>query len=244
MSNGTVMGFPLVPHKIGAEVMTAVFGAHADGCGHLGTAFNGLLVQDTEVAKALEDGAISVVPDLPSDATAEQVAEWEANNPKEYQWVVIDDSSEYLEDIISLMEFYDVVGCLDGKRVFLKGDWIRPSPRYLYFHFVMAQLKLIWRYQQNPTPAAMKPMLGTGWWVTRCQYLNPALLCVISSEIARITGEVPRDVFLPTVIDDTIRLGEAGLVAIVKMIQAQRTDREFDQEEGHESGLWDSEGIR
>jgi len=232
-----VVAFPLVPDKVGPEVMSVLFDVQPVGCGQWDTAFNGLLVQ-YRVARALEDGAISIVPDLPSNPTAEQVAEWEAKDPKEYRWAIIDDEEECLDKVICLLKttteylkarkWHTSLRAIDGKRLYFQNDWIRPNPRYLFFHYVMAQLKLIWRNQQDHASLAPKPMLKAGWWVTRHRYLNPAMLFVVANEIARVAGEEgPNHVALPTPDDDTLRLGEAGLVAIVKMVQAQRCHIEF-----------------
>ena len=51
----------LVPHSLGPDILVALFGVNVQG--ELDTPYNGLLL-DSDVKKAMDDGAIVFVPDI------------------------------------------------------------------------------------------------------------------------------------------------------------------------------------
>ncbi|KAK0720913.1 hypothetical protein B0H67DRAFT_644110 [Lasiosphaeris hirsuta] len=226
----------LFPYKLGPDVLVSLFGEDVEG--ELMTARNGLLLQSV-IESALDDGAIAIVPGLPDDPTTEQVAIWERDEPKNYRWRIIDEDAELLEAIIALksqgasedMTIRD----LDGRRLSFKND-NRPRARYLYFLFVVAQLKMAWRHEYWADPAKkLKPQLGEGFWVTRGRYLNRALLLALAEEIGHNTS-FPENMPPCPGTDDASKdeedAGETGLVVIAKIIAAQkRGDEEEDEEE-------------
>ncbi|KAK4160353.1 hypothetical protein QBC43DRAFT_114400 [Cladorrhinum sp. PSN259] len=118
------------------------------------------------------------------------------------------------------------VGDLNGRRLSFKND-NRPGERYLYFLFVIAQLKMAWR-QEYLTDHAKKltPQLGKGFWATQNQYLNRALLLALAEKIGNATlfpeNMSPR----PGTGDEDEYNGETGLAAIAEIIAAQRREDE------------------
>lgn len=44
----------------------------------------------------MNDDAITTVPDLEDESLAEEVAEWESTEPKEYKWQIIDPEAQIL----------------------------------------------------------------------------------------------------------------------------------------------------
>lgn len=195
-----------------------------------------------DVESALDDGAIAIVPDLPDNPTTEQVADWEGKEPKNYRWCIIDEDTESLETIIALesqgapknMTIRD----LDGLKLSFKNN-NRPRARYLYFLFVVAQLKMAWRHEYRKDPAKkLKPQLGKGFWATRGRYLNRALLLALAEEIGHDTSFLENIPPLPGTNHDSQPQRdedsdrETGLIAIAKIIAAQRRgDEEEDEEE-------------
>ncbi|GAB1317032.1 HNH nuclease domain-containing protein [Madurella fahalii] len=229
----------LFPHNLGPDVLVSLFGEDVEG--ELMTARNGLLLQP-DVESALDDGAIAIVPDLPDDPTTEQVADWERKEPKNYRWRIIDEDAESLETVIALESQGApknmTVRDLDGLKLSFKND-NRPRARYLYFLFVVAQLKMAWRHEYRKDPAKkLKPQLGKGFWATRGRYLNRGLLLALAEEIGHDTSFPENIPPLPGTDHDTQPQrdedgdGEAGLIAIAKIIAAQRRgDEEEDEEE-------------
>ncbi|KAK0703631.1 hypothetical protein B0T26DRAFT_732093, partial [Lasiosphaeria miniovina] len=128
---------------------------------------------------------------------------------------------------------------LDSQRLSFKND-NRPRARYLYFLFVVAQLKMAWRYEYRTDPAKkLKLQLGKGFWATRGRYLNRALLLALAEEISHDTAFPENIPPLPGTDHDTQPQededdGEAGLVAIAKIIAAQRRGDEEEEEEEEE----------
>lgn len=125
---------------------------------------------------------------------------------------------------------------LDGRRLSFKND-NRPRARYLYFLFVVAQLKMAWRHEYRKDPAKkLKPQLGKGFWATRGRYLNRALLLALAEEIGHDTSFPENIPPLPGTDYDTQPQrdeddGETGLIAIAKIIAAQRRGDEEEEEE-------------
>ncbi|KAK3356873.1 hypothetical protein B0T25DRAFT_140846 [Lasiosphaeria hispida] len=223
----SIVAAHLFPHKLGPDILIALFGEDVEG--ELMTARNGLLLQ-RDVESALDDGAIAIVPDLPDDPFSEQVASWEEKEPKDYRWRIIDDDADSLETIFLLknqgapkdMTIRD----LDGQKLSFKND-NRPRARYLYFLFVVAQLKMAWRHEYRKDPAKkLKSQLGKGFWATKGQYLNPGWLAALADEIGHDTSFLDNKL-LPG--DDSD--GDVGLIAIAKIIGSQKRGNEEDEEE-------------
>lgn len=229
----------IVPHLLGPDVLIALFGSNVEG--ELDTPYNGLLLQ-TRVEKAMDDGAIAIVPDLPDNPSTEQVATWESTEPKEYRWRVIDDKAEIVDQKFeggSGMKIRD----LSNKRLFFKNN-VRPRARYLYFLFIVAQLKLAWRHDYCYNPAdVLKKQLG--WGVTKDRYLKRAFLLALSEEIGHGTqlcdniptepknDDNPRNDNEPA--DDNEPRGdnnpdETGVIAIAKLLRFRKRNYEDDEE--------------
>ena len=214
----------IVPHSLGPDVLIALFGINVEG--ELDTPYNGLLLP-SDVETAMDDGAIAIVPDLPDDPSTEEVAAWESTEPKEYKWRVIDDEAEVLDEL-----FIDGVDMtirdLGGKRLFFKND-MRPRARYLYFLFVVAQLKLAWRHEYRNDPAnVLKKQLGKGFWATKGRYLKRAFLLAIAEEIGHDT-ELSDNI--PVEPGDDNEPDETGVIGIAKLLRFQKRRYEDEDEE-------------
>lgn len=175
----------LFPYKLRPDSLVALFGEDVE-------ARNGLLLQK-DVGSALDDGAIAIIPDLLGDASSEDVALWEENDPKDYRWEVIDDEAESLDTTIILKSQgapKDItIRDLDGQMLSFKNDH-RPIPRYLCFLYVVAQLKMAWRheYRQDPARKPKPQLVVKGFWATRGRYPNRALLLALAEEIGHDTS--------------------------------------------------------
>ncbi|XXH05758.1 hypothetical protein Hte_012194 [Hypoxylon texense] len=174
----------IVPHSLGRDMQAALFGESVEG--ELDTPYNGILV-DRYVEKAMDDGAIAIVPDLCDNPPTKEVAEWKSREPKEYKWQVIDGDAESLDQ--ALLELDDPEGEvftvreLHGRRLSFRNDK-RPRARYLYFLFIVAQLRLAWRHAYHPDPSeVLGKRLGKGFWATKGHYLKRSFLRAVAEEI-------------------------------------------------------------
>ncbi|KAK3331723.1 hypothetical protein B0T19DRAFT_413866 [Cercophora scortea] len=231
----------LFPHKLGPDVLVALFGEDVEG--ELMTARSGLLLE-RDVESALDDGAIAIVPDLPDDPSSEQVAKWEEEDPKNYRWRVIDDDADSLNTVIIPQNSSDTpkditIRDLDGQKLSFKND-NRPRARYLYFLYVVAQLKMAWRHDYRNDPAKkLKSQLGKSFWATRGRYLNRALLLALAEEIGHDTSfsdNIPplpgSDNNQPAQSDGSDDGDdEVGLLAIAKIIGAEGCSEDEDEED-------------
>jgi hypothetical protein len=225
----------IVPHSLGPDVLIALFGINVEG--EIDTPYNGLLLQ-SDVERAMGDGAIAIVPDLPDDPSTEEVATWESTEPKEYKWRVIDDEAEVLgEKFIDRVDM--TIRDLNGKRLFFKND-MRPRARYLYFLFVVAQLKLAWRHDYRKDPAnVLKMQLGKGFWATKGRYLKRAFLLALAEEIGHDT-ELSDNI--PMEPGDDNEPDETGVIGIAKLLRFQNRRYEDEEEEDEDEDEDEDEG--
>ncbi len=122
----------------------------------------------------MDDGASAIVPDISDDPSTEEVDAWENTEPKQYKWRVIDNDAGVLDQEIEIENGTMAIRDLGGKRLFFKTA-MRPRARYLYFLFVVAQLKLAWRHEYRKDPSKVsKKQLGRGFWATKGPYLKRA----------------------------------------------------------------------
>ena len=221
----------IVPHSLGPDVLIALFGINVEG--EIDTPYNGLLLQ-SDIERAMDDGAIAIVPDLPDDPSTEEVATWESTEPKEYKWRVIDDDAEVLDE--KFLEGIDMtIRGLGGKRLFFKND-MRPRARCLYFLFVVAQLKLAWRHDYRNDPAnVLKKQLGKGFWATKGRYLKRPFLLALAQEIGHDTQLSDN---IPMEPGDDNEPDETGIIGIAKLLrfQKRRYEDEDEEDEDEEEG--------
>lgn len=229
-----VTGAHLVPRSLGKDILVAIFGADVEE--ELNTPLNGLLLH-TDVEEAMDDGAIAIVPNLPDDPSTQEVTVWESTEPKNYKWRVIDPEAEILdeplevisEDPASAMTIRD----LNGKQLSFKND-MRPRARYLFFLFVVAQLRLAWRqeYRRDRDPSYVPTkQLGKGFWATKGRYLERPFLLALADEIGQDTNIVEN---IPMVPGDDNEPNHTGVVGIAKLLQFRREEDYDSDEEGTE----------
>ncbi|RYP74434.1 hypothetical protein DL769_004011 [Monosporascus sp. CRB-8-3] len=218
----------LVPQSFGGHMLVALFGINVEG--ELYTPYNGLLLHK-QVEKAMDDGAIAVVPDLPDDPSTEEVATWESTEPKNYKWRIIDTDAAILDEGLSATEgsLDDMtVRDLDGRQLSFKND-MRPRARYLYFLFVVAQLKLAWRHDYLEEPSnVIDKQLGKGFWATKGRYLRRSFLLALAEEIGHDTTFTEN---IPIEPGDDNDPDDTGLVAVAKLMQFHKREGDDDEDE-------------
>ncbi|KAI0843672.1 hypothetical protein F5Y06DRAFT_8842 [Hypoxylon sp. FL0890] len=219
----------LVPHSVGGDILVALFGANVQG--ELDTPYNGLLL-DSDVEKAMDDGAIAIVPNISDDPSTEEVAIWEDSQPKNYKWRIMDPEAGILDETLKAptkdspkaMTIRD----LDGRQLSFKND-MRPRARYLYFLFAVAQLRLAWRHEYRKDPSqVLAKQLGKGFWATKGRYLERSFLLALAEEIGHDTNIQEN---IPMAAGDDNDADDTGIVGIAKLLQSPREDEEEDEED-------------
>ncbi|KAL7622555.1 hypothetical protein AAE478_008062 [Parahypoxylon ruwenzoriense] len=218
----------LVPRSLGGDTLVALFGTNVEG--ELDTPYNGLLL-DMDVKKAMDDdGAIVIVPNLPDEPSTQEVAIWESIEPQDYKWKIIDPEAEILDEPLEVAPEKSsnvmTIRDLDGRRLSFKND-MRPRARYLYFLFVVAQLRLAWRheYSQGPSKVLAK-QLGKGFWATKGRYLERSFLLALADEIGHDTNIAEN---IPIAPGDDNDPDHMGVVGVAKPLQF------YKEEENHNS---------
>ncbi|KAH8668818.1 hypothetical protein BX600DRAFT_538842 [Xylariales sp. PMI_506] len=220
-----VVAAHVVPHSFGPDFLIALFGVNVEG--ELDTPYNGLLLP-SNVEQAIDDSAIAIVPDIPDDPSTEEVEAWESAEPKQYKWRVMDNEADILDQCIMDNDSMTIRD-LRGNRLFFKTA-MRPRARYLYFLFVVAQLKLAWRHDYRNDPSkVLKKELVKGFWATNGRHLNRAFLLALADEIGHDTelyANIPMDPGNDHGPDET------GVIGIAKLLQFRK--RQYEEEFGDE----------
>ncbi|KAK2794862.1 hypothetical protein FQN50_009847 [Emmonsiellopsis sp. PD_5] len=130
----------LFDNRHGQEGMDDVFGR--DGAGDEGEPElfhprNGLLVC-SEVWAAIEEGVFAIVPDVPGNATAEEICRWREMQPREYKVQILDPDRR--EAKLAVGYAGKVWNDLNGKRLEFRSE-ARPSARYLFFLYLTQILR-------------------------------------------------------------------------------------------------------
>ncbi|KAI0152697.1 hypothetical protein GGR57DRAFT_513596 [Xylariaceae sp. FL1272] len=221
----------LVPHSFGEDLLVAIFGANVKG--ELSTPYNGLLLSPT-VETAMDDGAIAAVPDIADDPSPKEVKIWENTEPKNYKWRVMDPESEALDWLVIAPSASYPNGLrvrqLDGRQLSFKNE-NRPRARYLYFLFVVAQLRQAWRHDFRQDPSkVLKNQLGKGFWATKGRYLQRGFLLSMADEIGHDTNFKENIPMIPSDDNDDDETGDAGVIGIAKMFQYGVNDEDEDED--------------
>ncbi|RYP73584.1 hypothetical protein DL770_007744 [Monosporascus sp. CRB-9-2] len=123
----------LVPRSFGKDMLVALFGTNVEE--ELNTPYNGLLL-DVNVEKAVDDGAIAIVPDLPDDPSTLEVAIWESTEPKDYKRRIVGADAEILEEPLEVSAENPTnptyIRDLEGRHLSFKND-MHPRARYICF---------------------------------------------------------------------------------------------------------------
>lgn len=121
------------------------------------------------------------MPDLSDDPYTKEVDDWEQSEPKDYRWRVIDPDAAVLDTFLEVVSGQPrspmAIRDLHGKKLPFKNNR-RSRARYLYYLFVVAQLRLAWRhnYRKDPSEVLAK-QLGKRFWATKGRYMkNSSLL--------------------------------------------------------------------
>ncbi|KAI1251458.1 hypothetical protein MGN70_006026 [Eutypa lata] len=220
----------IVPHSLGGDMLQALFGANVEG--ELDTPYNGLLLE-TNVEKAMDDGAIAIVPDISDDPSTEEITMWEAAEPKNYKWKIIDVDAEVLDEPLEIATEKSqppmTIRDLNGQQLSFKND-MRPRARYLYFLFVVAHLRLAWRqdFRHDPSKVLQK-QLGKGFWATKGRYLKRSFLLALAEEIGHDTDFAEN---IPIEPGDDNEPDETGVLGIAKLLQFPGNNEDDGEDEG------------
>ncbi|XDG09952.1 hypothetical protein ABKA04_009567 [Annulohypoxylon sp. FPYF3050] len=217
----------LVPHSLRPDMLVAIFGANVQG--ELDTPHNGLLLSK-DVETAMDDGAIVIVPDIADDPTTTQIEEWESAGVKQYKWRIVDPEAEALDVALQAVSTESpnimTIRDLDGKRLSFKND-MRPRLRYLYFLFVVAQLRLAWRDElRKDLSQVLSKQLGKGLWATKGRYLQRSFLLALADEIGHDTNFAENIPIEPGDDNDPDYTGVIGVTQYLQFKDAVDSDDE------------------
>ncbi|KAI1175014.1 hypothetical protein F4777DRAFT_598860 [Nemania sp. FL0916] len=210
-----------VPHYFGNDMLVALFGEGFKE--ELNSPYNGLILENV-VEKAMDYGTIVAVPNLPDNPTNEKIETWEKVEPKNYKWKIIDPDSDLLDEVVDFRlgdtTYTEIttVRDLEGRQLSFKND-MRPRARYLYYVFVVAQLRLAWRHEYRNDPSRVQ----LGMWPTRGRYLAKSFLLALANEIGHDTDFVENVSVAPAPGDhEEEEPDDTGLIGIAQYLQFGR----------------------
>ncbi|KAF9075453.1 hypothetical protein BDP27DRAFT_1315044 [Rhodocollybia butyracea] len=125
----------IVPEMLGNALMKKVLGSQHHPFHSIYGMRNALLLP-SGVVSAMNDWAITIVPDISENPTLEERQKWAALELKEFKFRVLDPNHLDLRERISGMPEDTRLGReLDQQRLqFRDGNPLRPSTKYLYFN--------------------------------------------------------------------------------------------------------------
>ena len=166
----------LFPHRSGEAAMDAIFGNSRDeqGVSEMNKPENGI-IWATEAEQRFSKGYFVVVPDVPNDASSEEIQKWEGLKVKTYKVRVLPTKDKMMDTkIVSYAGERDIKWReLDDQKLVFRNEW-RPRARYLYFTYCEAILRLCFNGQHKEMS---KAELRKRYWGTSGRYmLKGALL--------------------------------------------------------------------
>lgn len=145
--------------------MSAIFGTEHP---ELFDPKNGILIHN-QVEEKFETGLLAIVPDIQDNPTAEQVVQWQEQEPKEYKLKIIDRDPAKLNRIIPELgetTWKD----LDGKKLDFRSEF-RPRARYLYWNFCLQILRLAF-WERHKGSVLREQELGKPFWGSPGKYVK------------------------------------------------------------------------
>jgi hypothetical protein len=195
--------------------MKAYFGD--EGADEYTSPRNGLLLHYA-VEEAMDDGAITIVPDLPPDPSPAQVQMFHLGDPRNYRWRVVDPSSVLLNELVAQPGHPGTdddeaifVRDLDGRRLHFRND-ARPGARYCCWIFCAAVLKMAWKLENRQVPkasCALLSRLGKGVWASVGDYMSESFLSALATELGHDAS----------VFDAEVEPDRVGMLGLAKMFQ-------------------------
>lgn len=131
----------IVPQAFGKTLVRRLFGDHHHH-EDLWGAHNALMLP-RGVAEALDDWAVTVVPDVPDAPTEGEARAWAEGEPKEFKFRVLDPDHEMLAEPVGVGPVLRLGRDLDqSPLVFRPGCSFRPDTVYLYFWHTCAVMRM------------------------------------------------------------------------------------------------------
>ena len=222
-SASTITASHIFSYKHGQQTMSAIFGTEHPELFH---PKNGILIHN-QVEEKFETGLFAIVPDIQDNPTAEQVVQWQEQEPKEYKLKIIDRDPAKLNRIIPELgetRWMD----LDGKKLDFRSEF-RPRARYLYWNFCLQILRLAFR-ERHKGSVLREQELGKQFWVSPGKYVKKNMLLAFVEEVGH-----KYDDLLQGADDDSDSEVEEGddlmLLAATREIDLSQGDRRVEGEE-------------
>ena len=160
----------------GQETMTASFGPTEEA--ELWSPRNGLLISGT-AEENFERGLYVIVPDIPENASVDEVSSWNMSEPKEYKIKIIDPTHPRIDSTVD-RKTGSTWRELDNVRLRFRNDH-RPRARYLYYHYCTQILRRAWN--MDVQGEILKDELKKHFWGTPGKYVRQNMLRAFVEEL-------------------------------------------------------------
>ena len=176
VKSGDARAAHLFAWEHGQDVMDSIFG-RSDPT-ELFEPVNGLILSQGAELR-MDKGLFVIVPDVTSNASAQEIQNWHLSDPKEYQIRVVDSKDKRMRETITAQELR-TWNDLDGKKLVFRSQF-RPKARYLHFLYCVTMLRHAWRKEK--ATEVLQHEIDKPWWATSGRYLNENMLRAFVEEM-------------------------------------------------------------
>lgn len=163
----------IFPSSLGQANMTAIFGTEEE----LFSSRNGMLIRK-DLEKRFDKYWIAIVPHADYTSTKE-VQEWSKSEPQRWMIRVMNPKPQQMRGSLDWDPEKTYLD-LDGQELAFRNSF-RPRARYLYFHYLVALVKLC--YHEDEHEQRTKDQAGKPVWATAGRYLKESMLLAFVEEI-------------------------------------------------------------
>ncbi|KAL9106354.1 MAG: hypothetical protein Q9227_008623 [Pyrenula ochraceoflavens] len=171
----------------GQTSMDAIFGQTEKP--ELFSARNGFFL-NRGVERLFDKGLFAIVPNIPEQASTEQIKKWRNDEVKNYKIRIIDFEHAQIDQSVSEnlhppLSWRD----MDGRPLKFKNSF-RPRARYLYFHFACQRIQYMWKKPHTGLPKIPEARPKGIYWGTRGSYIKRHMLEAFIAEIGDEYGDL------------------------------------------------------
>ena len=213
----------IFPYAAGKIAMQEMFGGDENDADELMEPENGLMVS-LEAEKKIATGLILIVPDVPDNATVDQLDAWTKMEPKEYKLRVLNPNHEEMRKILPPYvpatqpgRKRRVWGELDGQSVHFRGRH-RPRARYLYWQFAVGLLRQALQSNHRQSNPVAKEF-GKKYWGNAGSYIKR---CHLRGFAEHLGHTIEWDNSTDAYMKDEDQPSPGGLILGLEQIRASR----------------------
>ena len=220
VARGDVKAAHLFPLSLGQKSMNFIFGPEAQD--EMNRAPNGLFLQSS-IEQAFDQHQLIIVPC------------GEENRPQEWKFLILDKGGLSNTKLHILGAQSTFANLHERKLIFQPGNDFRPRARYLYFHYVMAMLKLgrrnkDGRAQISAHMSELTTPVLTKVWATQGRYLRQNMIRAFIEGIAHDSPEADSEMLMEhakekeNVTDEMIEMIETAKAIVVESDEEDSDD--------------------